>query len=191
MTNQTQETRPFDYAASIMHGIRSSEIETFKTRDNIFNEILSTFDGKPVRIYQVGAIETFSDKFRVFSGWSDLVWGKYIKEHGGELKIMDIDLDHLAHSAFAAQSLGYQVQLCYGDGAEEILSQDYDIYYLDGSNDPQETLDQYEKIKDKDAVVIIDDYDIKGTLINEDEIENIVKHELFNGVTVIDQRRAR
>ena len=52
-------------------------------------------------------------------------------------------------------------------------------------------MDKYEKIKDKDAVVIIDDYDIKGTLINEDEIENIVKHELFNGVTVIDQRRAR
>ena len=152
-----------------MHGIRSSEIDTFQTRDNIFNEILSTFDGKPVRIYQVGAIETFSDKFRVFSGWSDLVWGKYIKEHGGELKIMDIDLDHLATLPLPPRALVIRFRLCYGDGAEEILSQDYDIYYLDGSNDPQETLDQYEKIKDKDAVVIIDDYDIKGTLINEDE----------------------
>jgi hypothetical protein len=47
-------------------------------------------------------------------------------------------------------------------------------------------LDQYEKIKHKDAVVIIDDYDIKGTLINEEEIKSMIKYNVFNGVTVID-----
>ena len=176
----------FDYAASVMGGINSADIETQAERDPIFRSVLSKFHKKPVRVFQVGAIETFSRDWRTFSGWSDIIWGEYIREYGGALTVADIDLDHLALSAFAANSLDYRIHLCFDDAINVILAAEYDIYYLDGSNDPQETLDQYEKIKHKDAVVIIDDYDIKGTLINEEEIKSMIKYNVFNGVTVID-----
>jgi hypothetical protein len=185
----------FDYAASLMsHGFLYSDVEKFWVcRDPIFKNVLETFDKQPVKIFQVGAIETLSGfRWRVSSGWSDVIWGDYINKYGGQLSIADVDIDHLAHSALIGQNLGYPVKLLYGDGADRIKGEnndgvDYDIYYLDGGNDPQETLDQYLKVKDQNCVVIIDDYSIKGTLIDEDSI-NITKHDIFNGIAVIDLR---
>ena len=185
----------FDYIASIMSKRLSySDVDKFWVcRDPIFKEVLNSFDKNPVNILQVGAIETLSGfRWRVSSGWSDIIWGEYINRHGGQLSVVDVDIDHLAHSALVGQNLGYPVTLLYGDGADRIDDQnnqgvEYNIYYLDGGNDPQETLEQYLKVKDKNCVVIIDDYSIKGTLINEDNI-NITKHDVFNGIAVIDFR---
>ena len=97
-------------------------------------------------------------------------------------------MNHLGHSLLAAQKLGYEVDLIYGDATDHIESRDYDIYYLDGSNDPKETLEQYVKIKDKQGIVIIDDYNIKGTLIDELKPKNFDYLEIFEGIAVIDTR---
>jgi hypothetical protein len=155
------------------------------TRDYIFNTILDSFMEKPVKVFQVGCIETFDVRWRVGSGWSDLIFGEYIKEHGGSLTLCDISLDNVAKSFFAAKSLGYEANFVIGDAIRHIGNDDYDIYYLDGGNDPKETFDQYMAIKDKKAVIIVDDFNIKGTLLSHLPFR---REPVANHVGVLDQR---
>ena len=159
------------------------------TRDPIFNKVLESVSPAPIKVFQVGAIESFKGfQWRMGSGWSDMIWGEYIRDHGGELTVVDININHLGHSTLAACKLGYEINTIYGDAIEYIDAQDYDIYYLDGSNDPDETLNQYNKIKHTSSIVIIDDYNIKGTLVDKIKPQNTVVHDLFEGVAVIDLR---
>ena len=186
----------FDLAHKILYLKEKNSIESFPKnvmyvlRDEIFNNVLSEFESKPVKIFQAGAIETFNGlRWRIDSGWSDLIWGEYIRNNGGKLTVADINIDHLANSVFAASQLGYycEINAVHGDAADFISDEPYDIYYLDGGNDPQETLDQFNKIKDTDSIVLIDDYFVKGTLI-ETEDYDITTYDMFNGVSVIDLR---
>ena len=53
------------------------------TRDVIFDNILQQVKPNPINIFQVGAIETFNPSWRIGSGWSDTIFGKYMREYGG------------------------------------------------------------------------------------------------------------
>jgi len=185
----------FDFANRILYLKEENvvhlryELSPVSVRDPIFKKILESLAPAPIKIFQVGAIETFEGlRWRIFSGWSDIIWGEYIRKHGGELTVVDININHLAHSALAASKLGYEINTIYGDAIDHIGAQDYDIYYLDGSNHPRETLDQYNKIKHTNSIVIIDDYSIKGELIDKIKPPNAVIHDIFQSVAVIDLR---
>ena len=160
---------------------------TVNTRDHIFSQVLKEFYPEPIRVFQVGAIETFKSEWRIGSGWSDLIFGAYINAHGGRLTLVDINLDHLANSTLASHALQYPVEIMLGDAIDAIGQGEYDIYYLDGGNDPQETLDQFNKIKDKKCVVLVDDFSIKGTLLSETDYDFTV-HDAVNGFGVLDLR---
>lgn len=179
----------FDYAYSILTGVRDSielsDADGRFTRDVIFNDLLQRVKPNPIRIFQVGAIETFSVDWRLGSGWSDIIFGNYIREHGGQLTIADINLDHLANSSLASRVLKYEVDLIYGNATEYIGESGYnDIYYLDGSNDPKETLDQLNNIGHGNCVVIVDDFDIKGKLLPKEIIDDGYVYPVANGVAV-------
>ena len=191
----------FDFAHEVLYNKVENKVpltginfkKTLKIRDEVFKSILASFCTKPIRAFQIGAIETFNFRWRIGSGWSDLIWGDYIKTHGGSLTIVDINLDNLANSTLAAVKLGYIDQLVtlYGNAIDHI-EEGYDIYYLDGSDDPQEMLDQFNKIKHTNSVVIMDDYSIKGTLVDELSIEEgyeVTVHAVANDVAVIDLRK--
>lgn len=169
----------YKFAAGIFSGTTLNKIHNWETRDSIFLECLSKFNNRPVKIFQVGAIETFSSKWRIGSGWSDLIFGEYIKKNGGSLTIVDINLDNLAHSHYAATMMRYHVNLIHND-AGNCMPNDCDIYYLDGSNDPKETLDQYLDIKDLNAIIIVDDFKIKGTLLKNYLEKNNIKYSFFS-----------
>ena len=177
----------FSVAYDILYLGAKNEFEGIKTRDYIFNWTLNEFCPNPVKIFQVGAIETFKMHWRIGSGWSDLIFGEYIKKYGGNLTIADINLDHLSHSAMASTSLKYPITMHYGDALNSISQEDHDIYYLDGSNDPQETLDQFNKIKHKRCIVLVDDFSIKGTLLTEAGY-NFEVRDVANGVGILDLR---
>jgi len=153
-------------------------------RDSIFQKVLSSFDNRPVDIFQVGAIETFDERWRYGSGWSDIIFGNYIKKNGGSLNICDINLDNIANSHFMAYHLGYNINFELADASEIIGKKEYDIYYLDGGNDPKETQDQYEKITAAKCVIIIDDLFIKGTTLMKN-VEITYKYQVANGVGLI------
>jgi len=189
----------FEFAHKILYLGKKNTIEHYidgngvifdtVTRDPIFNKVLESISPAPIKVFQVGAIETFEGiRWRMGSGWSDMIWGEYIRDHGGELTVVDININHLGHSTLAACKLGYEINTIYGDAIEHIDAQDYDIYYLDGSNDPDETLDQYNKIKHTSSIVIIDDYNIKGTLVDKIKPQNTIVHDMFEGLAVIDLR---
>ena len=169
----------YKFAAAVFDGTTANEVRGLETRDPVFLWCLDKFDSRPVKIFQVGAIETFNSNWRIGSGWSDLIFGQYIKENGGSLTVADIDLDHLANSHYAAAMMKYEVNLIHDD-AGKCMPDDCDIYYLDGSNDPKETFDQYLDIKDLNAIVIVDDFKIKGTLLKNHLEENNIGYLLFN-----------
>lgn len=189
----------FDFAYNMLAGREANIVgnDPKTIRDPLFKSLLSSFGGKPVNVFQVGAIESFDDKFRTGSGWSDVMWGEYIKNNGGSLRVVDIDLDHLANSALAATMLNYKVSITYGD-AIKVIEEGYDIYYLDGSNDPDETLEQFKKIMHTESVVMVDDYRIKGTTLHPLVALGLEKEELkfdlytnANHVGVIDMRKEK
>lgn len=138
-------------------------------RDNIFNMVLYHYQNKPVKVFQIGAIETLDNTlFKIGSGWSDIVFGKYIKSNGGHFTVADISLDHLANSKLIADTIGYSYNILHGDGSN-FIDDSYDIYYLDGSINPVETENQFRKIIDtnkKQIHILIDDFSIKGTSID-------------------------
>ena len=145
-------------------------------RDSLFIEILSSFNKQPLNVVQIGAIEILEDRFRQFSGWSDGFWGSYIKYYGGSLTICDIDFTHLKNSITLSGGLGYEAKTLLVDGftlLQDIKNLPQNKYpnliYLDGSNDPQETKNQFDLCNTDYAKVIVDDFKIKGTLLNQDD----------------------
>ena len=179
----------YKFASELLNGIIVNEIHGANTRDFIFHDCLNKFNNQPINIFQIGAIETFDVRWRIGSGWSDIIFGQYISKNGGKLTIVDININNLAHSSYAATKLNYEVDLVYGDAINHI-NDEYNIYYLDGSNDPQETLDQYLKIKDVKSIVIVDDFKIKGTLLKKYLEENNIAYSFYdvaNEVITIDQ----
>lgn len=158
-------------------------------RDSVFKEVLSHY-AKPTKIFQVGAIETLDQQiYKIGSGWSDFTFGDHIKNYGGQLTICDISVDHLANSKLVADSLEYECKINHGD-AINFIDRGYDIYYLDGSNNPKETENQLEKImsfNEHNIHILVDDFTIKGVTINIEKypfkIHNIEKGlgVLYNG----------
>jgi len=154
-------------------------------RDKVFYEVLKMFNEEPIKILQVGAIETFDAQFRFGSGWSDIFFGDYIKKHGGELTVCDINLDHLANSITSASLLDYSVHTILAR-AEAVMKPEYDLYYLDGGNDPEECSEQMDIIKDSSCVVLCDDFYIKAALI-KDKFDWQIR-EVANTMGILDLR---
>lgn len=165
-------------------------------RDPLFKEVLNSFDGKPIKVFQIGAIESLENKFRIGSGWSDMFWGLYIKKYGGALVVAELCLNHIANSNFLAQQLGYETSFIFGD-ANNFISSGYDIYYLDGADISyaadayDQTLQQFKKIENENCVVLVDDLPTKGkTLLNYLKEKNIpyTTYNFGSGMAKIDMR---
>jgi len=198
--------RNFDYASRmLMEKNEERYVISGPARDTVFHEVLSSFNNKPIKIFQVGAIESFVTAFRIGSGWSDVIFGKYIREHGGTLTVVDIDLDHLANSHLAASNLGYPLRFVLGDAINYINDatlgpEGYDIYYLDGADENQDTkiggnqqtLEQFKKIENTKSVVIVDDIEIKAVHLIEYLFKRNVPFNTHNvgndGMITVDMR---
>jgi hypothetical protein len=164
-------------------------------RDELFINVLKSFNKKePLSIFQVGAIESLEVKFRIGSGWSELFFGSYVNTYGGEIFIADINLNHITNSYFMSSNLEYKTNLFIGD-AIDVIKDSYDIYYLDGADEPlgnDQTLQQFKKIKDSKSVVIIDDVPTKGQSLLPYLRKEGINYEEFpncgSGMIVIDMR---
>lgn len=200
----------FNYVASLLQGASHDDITPFTStrpelecifRDVVFREILDSFKGKPIEVFQVGAIESMEDQFRLGSGWSDIFWGNYIKQNGGKLVIVDIDLNHIANSNFLAQNLGYEVHLHITDAAR-VIKEGFDIYYLDGADISyaqdahDQTLQQFKTIENTQSVVLVDDVPTKARKLKDYVIANGVsrgwivnEYSCGNGMMTIDMRQ--
>ncbi len=165
-------------------------------RDGLFKEILDSFNEQPIKVFQIGAIESLENKFRIGSGWSDLFFGVYIKKYGGTLVVVDICLNHIANSSFVSSQIGYETNFIFGD-ANNFISTGYDIYYLDGADISyaedayEQTLSQFKKIEGTNSVVLVDDAPSKGkALLDYLKQKNIpyTYHNFGSGMIKIDMR---
>jgi len=199
----------FNYVASLLQGASHDDITPFTSsrpelkcifRDVVFKEILDSFEGKPIEVFQVGAIESMEDQFRLGSGWSDIFWGNYIKRNGGKLVIVDIDINHIANSNFLAQNLQYEVHLHIADAAR-VIKEGFDVYYLDGADISyaedahDQTMNQFKIIENTKSIVLVDDVPTKARKLKDYVIAYglasnwIVKeYSCGNGMMTIDMR---
>lgn len=159
-------------------------------RDNIFKNILHSFDRKSISIFQVGAIEVLSGAFRYGSGWSDVFWATYIQKYGGSLIICDIDVHNLYNSRQVLDHIFIEKTFLHCDAYQHLSELTnwfplqkalldealldskkvscFDLVYLDGSNHPEETKKQFDMIDLSNTIVLVDDMEIKGTLIKDE-----------------------
>jgi len=187
----------FSFATALLRGEDiGPHIKTpVKLRDPVLKYVLDLFNESPVNIFQVGAIESLDSKFRIGSGWSDTIFGPYIKKFGGSLVIADIHLDHLAHSYMMSEGMGYETHLKFGDAMLHI-SEDYDIYYLDGADGAlgdTQTLEQFKKIENTSSVVLVDDIQSKAVSLSaylKSKNIHFDIHDVGNGgMITIDMRK--
>ncbi len=188
----------YDYKDLTLLGYTQEELAWLPLRDSFFLEILDSFKEKPIKVFQVGAIESLENNFRCGSGWSELFWGKYIKKYGGELWVVDINPNHIAHSHFLSRHNDYFANYYMGDAMDVIDKQICNIYYLDGADESKtpdahdQTLNQFKKIEDTHSLVIVDDVPTKAQkliqYLNEKKIE--YKHHPYygSGMLTIDMR---
>lgn len=199
----------FGYISHVIEGHDFKDLSSFFhpefvkiARDELFINVLDSFHNQPIKVFQVGAVESLSSVFRIGSGWSELFWGSYIKKNLGELHVVDINLDHLAHSGFLASSQGYQANLSMGDAIDFIVP-GFNIYYLDGadinqsSDAYQQTLNQFKKIEGSNSIVLVDDVPTKAKAlieyvnpISEEKGWHVKIYENYgNGMMTIDMRK--
>lgn len=137
-------------------------------RDQIFQFLLSQFEGKPVKVLEIGA--TRDKNGRAGDGWSTFFWAEHIKQNGGHLTVCDVAPDSIQNCREIIGDFLPSSQITYylGTGLKCIETtpiQEFDIVLLDGSDDPMEMLNEYEAIKNRTTFVLCDDFSTKGSVI--------------------------
>lgn len=144
--------------------------QTVGNRDSVFNYLKENcFKGKPIKILEIGCLRDANEGSRRGDGWSDFHWVDYQDKYGGDLTICDINRDNLNVSKVLISDFprinGLSVNFLHDDGFKVIKSNpNYDFYYLDGGDNPYESLDQFEAIP-HGKIILIDDAHTKGMII--------------------------
>lgn len=139
-------------------------------RDYIFEYCLSLFDNKPISVLEIGASRNISDDARFGDGWSSIFWALYIEKYGGRLKILDTSNVALGNCKHLLEGLTIDIDFINTDANEYIKNigkTEYDLVYLDGSNNPHEMLLQFEQIDRKHSIILCDDFNVKGFVLRK------------------------
>ena len=139
-------------------------------RDWVFQTVLAGFNKQPITILEVGCLTDISGRYG--NGNSTMFWAEYLEAYGGKLVSIDNNEQHIKKSHEILQSTFPDVfsSLVIGDAGGVIKAfKDnnfpVDFAYLDGSNNPMETLEQFELLREinPNCVILIDDFNEKGT----------------------------
>jgi predicted O-methyltransferase YrrM len=141
--------------------------EYFKTvkgnRDSYFELVLNYFQGKPIKILEIGSARNLDFGGRQGDGWSSIHFYNYIKANGGSLKIVDIDHRAIENCKQLLENYSADVSFEVADGID-FINDSYDLIYLDGGDDPVDMVKQYQKISSK-TIVLCDDFSTKGSVL--------------------------
>lgn len=137
---------------------------TTNDRDYVFRDVLAQFNDKPIKILEIGTSRSFDGK--AGDGWSTMFWVDYIRKHGGSLMVCDVSQESIdvAKEITKEISKGLDVQFITGDGVKYI-DNSFDLIFLDGSDDPQQTFEQFEKINRYKSAVLLDDAHVKAVAV--------------------------
>ncbi len=150
---------------------------TTGNRDFVFQDILSEFNGRPLQICEIGCARNKDLRARKGDGWSSFHFLDYIMRHGGALDIVDIDPTNLANCRVLLESyfpdptdIIYRLGFYCRDGESYLhyikpFVKPYDLVFLDGGDDPKQTLAQFCELN-RGEKVLIDDFHSKGILMS-------------------------
>jgi hypothetical protein len=121
-------------------------------------------------IVEIGCVRGDQHPDMVGDGWSTLAFGWYCKKYGGQL--YTIDRDEKAIKICEKLAADYSDNIVYicADSIEGLgqVGDFIDLLYLDGHAKPQYSHSEYMAIRcqlSDNAIILIDDADIKGTLV--------------------------
>ena len=135
-------------------------------RDYVFENVKKILSGRPAKIMEIGCARDVSFTSRTSDGCSSYFWFEYIESFGGQLDIFDISQDALDNckQLFEGMNLTNVNFIC--DNALNHIDNDYDLIFLDGSDCPEEMLNQFEKIDRTKSMIFCDDFDSKGSIVS-------------------------
>lgn len=139
-------------------------------RDHIFEHCLSLFKNGPIFVLEIGASRDISHKSRFSDGWSTIFLALYIEKYGGKITIVDIDEKALINCKHLVEGIEAEINFVNADANTYIANindTEYNLIYLDGSDDPKEMLYQFEKINRKHTSILCDDFSSKGSLLRQ------------------------
>jgi len=141
-------------------------LNTQKSRDPIFLDVLSRFNNKSINILEIGCARDLNLQARFGDGWSSLFWADYILEYGGSLTSYDIDQSAIDRVNALLENIDIQFSSVVADGTEILkVNNKYDLIYLDGSDSPYEMLEQMKLCDLVNSYVFCDDFNQKGILV--------------------------
>jgi hypothetical protein len=155
--------------------------EAFKNirgnRDIVFETVLDYFDKRPINILEIGCARNLDIGSRQSDGWSTCFWADYLYNNGGNLFVFDIDENSTKNCETITnhwlKHIDYDIDSFYVDISNRSVNKfDFrsgiNLAFLDGGDDPKETLAQLQECKkNKIELILIDDFHTKGRLITD------------------------
>ena len=134
-------------------------------RDAVFNHTLSYFKQESANILEIGCLRDLGS--RAGDGWSTLHWANYVEKYGGSLVICDINSASIdiCHNLIK-DNFNIWFNSFVKDGSL-LIDHSYTFIYLDGGDDPTETLNQFNRCNLESQIVLIDDFHTKGVLVDQ------------------------
>ena len=146
------------------------------SRDKIFLDVFKVLNERPIKFFELGTSHDDRHQARYGNGWSSMFWCIYIKKNGGELTTCDINQKGLdVCKRLLSEFPNIKVKYHCGDGLPLLRNNEYDFIYLDGSDDPNEMLEQISLCNLNKNYILCDDFHTKGILIKE----QYPKHRLY------------
>lgn len=140
-------------------------------RDTIFNYVLEKFYNRPISILEIGCSRNLDAGSRMGDGWSSLHFYDYISANGGKLDIVDLDPGAIENCKLLLGShpdypKNVKFHVDYGIN---LINKEYDLIYLDGGDNPNEMIEEYELIQkvSPNSIILCDDFHSKGSLLRQ------------------------
>ena len=133
--------------------------------------VLDYFNKRPINIIEIGCARNLDINSRQSDGWSTCFWADYVNATSGWLEVYDTNEESLKNckqivNCWMAKpdfDHSYDIKF-YCENCKDF--EDVELVFLDGGDDPNETLDQFNKCKKAETeVILIDDFHTKGRLV--------------------------
>jgi hypothetical protein len=139
-------------------------------REGAFKKVLQLIGENPLIALEIGATgHDFDNGGMHGMGWSSFYWCEHILKYGGRLDIVDIEPKTINKSKEILSDFLDKIEINHFiDNGINKISEEYNFIYIDGADNPQEALDQFNKINRKNTIILCDDFHhIKGSLIRK------------------------
>lgn len=125
-----------------------------------------------VNIVETGTIRGEGEQYRTGDGWSTVALAEHVRDYGGTLTSIDLDVS-TARKVLTDQGLDGYVTLMEGHSVQvlaQLLSdcRRFDVALLDSDNDAQLILHEYLAVSpmlQRPGLLIVDDVDLESELV--------------------------